>query len=293
MRKGITKDTVIVIIIFLITAVVIIQLIMYFLPKGMIHLPKGNPTEVVRFIRYMGCAIASCKGGCDSSETIALPLEFGEGGIPSLGCNQLLHELGYCTGVNVGAKFCGDSTKYLNFTFKESTTYHSNYSISWDNPEVCSPQSQSGWQTDASCLGGWEGDVIDSECLDCMTFVQVVTIPFLESIVDVRSVHPEGRLLESSGCKKEDEYPYDRYSGSIWIPQSMITAGTCIENEEKGGKNLAWCDFTEGQEIKIWADTSVGSNHNLLEVPVLGGCFGLSLEGLPFHSCHQVIICDT
>ena len=242
--------------------------------------PRRGPLS--RFIRYMGCVMIACGEGCYSDEAITWALEY-EGNKVIKSCNQLLQEEFGCDLSTKGATYCGSSIKY---TFNEDTPYVGNYYLEKHNPSTygtCTMFSKEGWNTDASCIGDWEDNILDCGCLSC------------RGITCCYSVRPEGMLFKKTGgCGLNSAYA--DYSGVIWIPESMIAAtptpGKCIEDTERGGLYLARCDFEEGQEIQIWADEINPSRRNCFNAWIFGKCWGTSLEGIPFHNCYQVAICE-
>jgi len=284
MRKSMTTvDTVVVILIFGITAVLAIAFVKYYIGKGNVPIPIGNPSETVRFIRYMSCAIAECVGGCDSSMTYSISLEYGEGDQPTLGCNQLLHELGYCTGANPEAKFC-DRAHALNFIFRKETEYIGNYFVTWDNPGPCSPGLQSGFQTDASCLSGWEtSGIIDCACFQC-------------AWPGTRPAGKLGKYEGSEDCgRMENPWPYTDYlaanAGTIWIPSSLVSdiyePGKCVKAKipDFGDKGLGMCKFKKDQTIYIWAEITWHAYQDCWP-------FGICSLIPSSHPCPQIVTCD-
>ena len=302
MRKSMsTVDTVVVILIFGITAVLAIAFVKHYMEVN-VPTPIANPSETARFVRYMTCVIAACSGGCDSSKTYSVTLEYGKGDQPTLGCNQLLHELGYCTGANPEAKLCGRSY-YLNFTFKgeeDIIKYTANYSVTMGNPGPCSPISQEGWQTDASCLGNWE-EFMPCPCYKCRVGGEVSR---------KGGGVPAGKLLvNNGGCGDVGDTPV---YGAIWVPNTMVgddVPGKCVKWTGTGFPEaydaLAWCNFKKDQTIYIWAtDADSIRDECLSPFNYFIGCcssFGMFSYPLaphiciipPTYVCPQVMLCES
>jgi hypothetical protein len=193
-----------------------------------------------------------------------------------MGCNQLLHELGYCTGTNAGTKLCGSSYS-LNFTFEDETTYTGNYSVTWDNPEPCSA-IETGRQTDASCLRYFR-NLMDCGCFDCAPQEAEWWQFWGHSM-------PEGRLFLQNECK------IGGLGAAIYLDPSL--KDNCIPIKP-GEPEQASCNFEKGKEIKIWSDVAYSNYNYCVDIigcsgPIIGWCGGLQGVGC---TCLSVVIYDS
>jgi len=284
MKSGMTAvDTAVVILIFGITAVLAIAFVKYYIEIGNVPVFGANRSPIARLVRYMACAIAACNGGCDSGYTYSIPLEYGKGSEPTLGCNQLLHELSYCTGANAGKKLCGKDYA-LNFIFEDETTYTGNYYVTWDNPGPCSV-IQTGWQTDASCLRYFR-PIMDCACFKCEPYpgTPVIEPGWWTYGLWGQEIY-EGRLFLQTECKIGGR------GGVIYLDPSL--GKNCIPIKT-GEPEQASCKFEKDAKIKIWSDNAY-TNYNYCAFngclgPPIGWCGGL--EGLGC-GCPSVMLYDS
>jgi hypothetical protein len=279
MRKGITIKTIILLAIFGLTAAIIFSWLIPLLAKSKIEIPLSEGTEIVRFARYIKCAIAACTGGCNSAETYSIVLEYDESGVSILGCNQYLIDNCGCT-LYSSDKLC-DKGCVLEFEFKEQTKYASDYWVVQRNPDTYKDNPCSsldiGWQTDFSCIGR------PSELYSCPCELCLMYGPHGPNI-------PYGVLFDSgTSCGTSGKPPF---VGSLWLPNSFVTdinPVTGTENCEDGGMmgSLKSCTFPENTKVQIWTDDKKG----------YGAC---SFEGTPFQSaacfgnvndCPRVVVC--
>ena len=248
--------------------------------------------EKARFMRYMGCAIAMCEApgdeedGCYSDKVMDWVVEYDEGGNAVEGCQQVCFDVRDQAGGVIQKHYCGEDYA-INFTFQYSATYIGNYSISGSitdigKNEVSCGVGKTGWQTDASCTGGWEkSGILDCGCLQCRG-----------------GKRPTGKLVEQIGdCERGDI----NHPGAIWIPESLVTGGCTKWDGHTIGTvdQLAWCNFEEGEEnsIYIWTEDPHHSDCNCVwsEIDIYGiigwsGC--ICAWFVADHYCPQIVICD-
>lgn len=281
----ISTNIIVLIIAGLIVAVVLIAWVFPIISRHMFSFELPTQGPKARFLRYLTCALAMCSHGYNTQQTIGIVLEYDEKGNPIKGCNSYIKEIGEELGETfvTGQKLCGERYA-LNFTFRENITYIGNYSVERGKTGtpcglVTTNEKKLGFQTDVSCMAGWEETgILACGCLGCMQVGRYSA-----------NVRPPGKLAKHTGdCGRGDTY----HSGTIWIPESMVTSGKCIEGDIPYlSDGLAWCEFEINNSYYIWAEDAHHSNYNCFWF-IFEGCIGGLLAGNPNHICPQLIICD-
>lgn len=253
-----------------------------------IDIPKKG--ENARFMRYMACAIAMCEAanrqidpatgnpiddGCTSDAVEGWTVEYNEDGDAIKGCKEVCNEVKARMDCDEQAHYCQPEC-YIEYTFQEETEYNGNITVSgsyldlWEQEVPC--PGKSGFQTDASCSGGWAArNILDCGCMNCIASTKAK-----------KTAYPEGRLSKHiGGCGIGNEIE----AGTIWIPDTMVAQ--CAEEDIPYITNgLAWCKFAAGQKINIWAEDVFHSGYDCW-------MFDICLFTFADHYCPQVGICPS
>jgi hypothetical protein len=246
-----------------------------------VEAPKQG--ETARFVRYLGCSIAMCAYGCGSDEVVNYPLEY-EGNKVVWSCKQLMDEHpSWCVG---GATtLCGPGYAF-NFTFKEVITYHGNYTVNTMDTKTYGSCGfgESGWQTDASCIGRWAGNLIDSACIDCKNIGSVYYA--VRPQVGALFSYTNGDECNARGDERPLGKDYNSFSGSLWVSQNYASI-----NCEKWGyvsyEFLGYCNFNKDDTFWIW---SIKNTQMAYYYELFGRqhTCGLGSE----YGCPKLIVCD-
>jgi len=272
-------DYVILLIAGAIAVYIILMMISGPIKKSIIDIqgPRRGPTA--RFVRYLGCAVIMCTDGCESDVVYTHALEY-EGNKVVKSCHQFIEEKGWCEGKDPGTHLCGEDYVF-EFTFDGDVKYRGDYSVNSLDPSTYGScgYGDSGWQTDASCIGRWEeSGYMDMPCITC----KLNKIPYGPVPMGVLFSYGRGSECGISGN--------DLFAGSLYVSDEY--ANNNCETGGKGG-SLKNCDFKKDNTFWIWTVENGQSAWCLEGEDKIFGKWKLcGCAGLEWYRCPKLAICE-